>query len=254
MPSRRQFLASAAALGALGTLAPRGARAATVSGADRRFLFVTAYYGWDQTRVYAPEFGNDLVSMEPDAAVATLGGLTYVAHPDRPSVTAFMEAYADRILIANGVLVSSVSHTECLYRAFTGTSKVDAPDWPSILGNAVSSRFVLPSVVVRGPSFPGPLSSAVCRVGSSGQTAALLNGDLVTWGDQQVARFGADASTAMDRYVSAATERRLLQAANLREIDILDAHVISNRTATTLEGMVDQITGHLGGPLAQLPD
>ena len=247
MPTRRQILRAGAALGALGAVGARPARAATVSGADRRFVFVTAYYGWDNTRVYAPEFSNPLVAMEPDATTATVGGLTYVTHPDRPSVTAFMDAYADRVLILNGVLVSSVSHTECLYRQFTGTAKVDAPDWPSILGNAASSRYVLPSVVVRGPSFPGPLSSAVCRVGSSGQTAALLNGELVNWGDQEVARFSTAASEAMDRYVSAATQTRLLQAANPREIDIFDAHVISNRTATTLEGLVDQVTWGTSG-------
>jgi hypothetical protein len=233
MPSRRQFLKASAALGALGV--PRAR--ADVAPEDRRFIFVTAYYGWDPTRVFAPEFQNPLVAMEADADPVTQGGLTWVAHPDRPSVDAFMETWGARTLLLNAVLVSS----ECLYRQFTGTSKNSAPDWPSILGHAAAARYVLPSVVVRGPSFPGPLATSVCRVGSSGQTAALLSGELVTWGDEPVRQFTPAAATAMDRYVAAATTRRALTAVAPRDIGMLDAHVAANRTATTLEGLVDQV-------------
>jgi len=238
---RRSLLRGALGAGAAATLGRPGPARAEVAPADRLFVFVTAYFGWDPTRVFATTFDHAAVSMEADATLASSGGLSWVSHSSRPTVDAVMARWADRILVFNGVLVSSVSHTACLYRQFTGTSRVNRPDIPSILAHHQADRFVLPSVIVRGPSFPGPLANVASRVGSSGQTEALLSGELVEWGDLAVPRFSPEASAAMDRYLSEATGRRLLEALGPRDSRMLLAHSSANRTAAALEGLVDQV-------------
>jgi hypothetical protein len=176
---RRSFLAGA---GAAGLLAPTLARG-SVSPADRRFLFVFASGGWDPTRVFADAFDNGNVDMEPDAAPATAHGLPYVDHPQRPSVRAFFEAHAERTLVLNGLLVRSIAHEICRMIAMTGDSSGLKADWPAILG-ASGSPVTVPSLVLGGPSFPGPLGAAVARTGSAGQLEALVDGDIVAWSDQ----------------------------------------------------------------------
>ena len=59
-----RHLAAGCGLAAIGGV-PGAALATTPS--NRRFVFVTAFGGWDPTRVFAPMFDSPHVSMEPDA-------------------------------------------------------------------------------------------------------------------------------------------------------------------------------------------
>lgn len=203
-PSRRSFLAgSLAGLGAGLTLGrglwPGVARAAAAS--DRKFVFVFAQGGWDPTRVFASEFGNDAVAMEPDAARATAGGLRYVSHPDRPSVDTFMDAWHDRSVILNGVMVRSIAHEICTMLAMTGTTSGLTPDWPAILADQERGAFTLPHLVLGGPSFPGDLGVAVARTGASGQLEALLNGQALGMSDLPVSALRSPSQALVDRFV-----------------------------------------------------
>ena len=89
-----------------GALAPRLARASGAS--SRRFLFVHARGGWDPTVALLPAF--DAADMEADAEAAEVGGITFVDHPDRPSVRDFFSAWASRTALVHGLEVRSVAH------------------------------------------------------------------------------------------------------------------------------------------------
>lgn len=180
MSSRRRFLGlSAAGLMALGLPAPMGsARANPLASGRLKFLWVFASGGWDPTRVFAAEFGNGAVDMEPDAEPNAAGDLRWVSHPDRPSVDTFMQAHRERLVVLNGLMVRSISHEICTLIQMTGTTASGSPDWPAILAAAQQEAYILPHLVVGGPSFPGDLGVAVARTGASGQLEALLSGEL----------------------------------------------------------------------------
>lgn len=199
---RRHFikgcLGSAAVLGS-GLHIPR-ARAA-VSGSDLKFVFVFNSGGWDPTRVFATEFSNRNVAMEARADLATRSGVSWVSHPDRPSVDAFFTAHADRMLVANGMLVRSIAHEICTMIAMTGSTSGFAPDWPAIIASAASDRYTLPHLVLGGPSFPGELGVAVARSGGNGQLEGLLSGDIIDRSDTPVSGLSQPAQGTIDRYL-----------------------------------------------------
>ncbi len=183
--TRRRFLGRAAFGVGLGltlgpALLPPIARAATPS--KRKFIFVFAQGGWDPTRVFATEFANPRVDMEAAADLGTAGGLRYVRHPNRPSVDAFMDAWHDRTVIFNGVMVGSIAHEICTMRAMTGATSGLAPDWPAILANHDRGAFALPHLVLGGPSFPGEQGVAVARPGTAGRRGALASGQALVDG------------------------------------------------------------------------
>ena len=162
--SRRSFLTSSlAGLGvglSLGRSLWPGVARAGVGASKRKFIFVFAQGGWDPTRVFAPEFSNGNVAMEAAAERAVAGGLAYVSHPDRPSVDTFMQAWHDRSVVFNGVMVRSIAHEICTMLAMTGTTSGLTPDWPAILADQDRGSFTLPHLVFGGPSFPGNLGVA----------------------------------------------------------------------------------------------
>ena len=205
--NRREFLGRAG-LGSAGLLAGASGllllRAALAqANSEKRFIFVFASGGWDTTRVFAPEFDNGNVDMELGAERASVGGISFVDHPDRPSVRAFMEANHHRALVINGILVRSIAHEICTMLSLTGGSSGLDPDWPAILASNASTSFTLPHLVVGGPSFPGPLITSVARTGASGQLEALLSGDVLEWNDQFVARTSTPFDNAVDRFLRA---------------------------------------------------
>ena len=82
MISRRALIQSSlvgSGLAALG-LGPRAALAATAS--DTKFVFVFAPGGWDTTRVFADEFANPDVDLEPAGLV-----VRHSTAPPRPRPT-----------------------------------------------------------------------------------------------------------------------------------------------------------------------
>lgn len=197
MLTRRQLLAGTA-IGAMGL--PRVARAASAS--DTCFIFVFAQGGWDPTRVLANTFSNRNVSMEAEASRATAGGISYVSHPMRPSVDRFFEANHQRSVVLNGMMVRSIAHEICTMIAMTGTTSGVTPDWPAIIAARDAERYVLPHVVLGGPSFPGDLGAYVSRTGSNGQLEALISGRALAWSDVATGGPSHPAEALLDRYLS----------------------------------------------------
>jgi hypothetical protein len=200
MLTRRCFLgASSLALGTLG-LPMRVAQAST--GTNLKYIFVFAQGGWDPTRVFATEFSNRNVDMEAAADRATAGGITYVDHPDRPSVRTFMESWHSQTVVFNGVMVRSIAHEICTMIAMTGSTSGLTPDWPAILAASERDAFTLPHLVLGGPSFPGDLGVAVARTGNNGQLEALLNGDAIAWSDLPTGGPIAPSESLVDRWLA----------------------------------------------------
>ncbi|GDX83899.1 hypothetical protein LBMAG42_57100 [Deltaproteobacteria bacterium] len=170
--SRRQALLTPAALAALAAGVAMPTRARAASPADRKFIFVFARGGWDPTRVFADGFDKRAVSMDEGAERGSVGGLAFVDHPDRPSVRSFFEANASRTVVLQGLLVRSIAHDICTRVSMTGTTSGSAPDWAAVIANSARDRYVLPHMVLAGPSFPGSLGVAVARTGSAGALTA----------------------------------------------------------------------------------
>lgn len=201
--SRRRLLAASGGLLGAATLPFQRAFASTSTGkADRKVIFVANYGGWDPTRVFADEFWNSAVDMERQAGTSSVGDLTWVSHPDRPSVDRFFQANASRSLIFNGVLVPSVAHENCLRLVLTGSTSTERADWPSIIAHSRAEGYALPHIVVQGPAYPGKAGSAVTRTGSSGQLEGLLNGSIIDLSDERTGRPGTNAERRMDSYLA----------------------------------------------------
>ena len=77
------------------TTARPGARAAaaTVSGADLKFVFLWAYGGWDPTIALAPLHDHARIVVDPASEPALAGDLAYTHADDRPSVDDFYARY-----------------------------------------------------------------------------------------------------------------------------------------------------------------
>jgi len=213
--NRRDFLRASGALSALfGLGAPLHAAAAAPG--DRKFLFVFNSGGWDPTRVFADAF--DLpVDMESTAQRAQVGDIPFVDHGDRPSVRAFFEAHASRATVFNGMLVSSVAHEACTRICMTGSTDEGRPDWGAMLASD-QSGLLLPSLVVAGPSFAGPLGSQVIRTGQAGQLQDLIDGSSVRTSGGTL--LGAEALTEVDAYLArraAAAPRRTASETLVRD-------------------------------------
>ena len=177
-----------------------------LGSARRRFVFVVASGGWDATRALLPAWG--VAAMEPDAAPATAGGLTYVDHPNRPSVRAFFEAAHPRTAILHGIRIPSLSHEAATRIALTGSPEVGRPDWGTLIASASPDR-PLPHLVVSGPAFAGPHPEAVVRLGADGQLAELVSGapDTVGLPDPDALKgLSEPASSAIDRALAARAE------------------------------------------------
>lgn len=233
-PSRRSLLRALGGAGLLAGLAPRLARA---GGSPRKLVFVANLGGWDPTRVFAPAFTNPDVDMEAQAEEARAGELAYVAHPDRPAVSAFLERWYARTAFLNGVLVPAISHELCRTFSLTGGSSGLTADWGSRVAAAEADRYVLPHLVVAGPAFAGDHGSFVARAGLGGQLDGLLSGRLLDRADQRVespvgedaalieafvrARAGARhaaASAGLDAALAGAVDLGLERAAALRAL------------------------------------
>ncbi len=219
MLNRRFFLGGAGAALSSFALLPRVAHAAT--GSDRKFVFVFAQGGWDPTRVLADGFDVAGVDMDPGADRATIGGLSFVDHPARPSVRSFFEANARRSIILNGVMVRSIAHDICTMIAMTGGTSGLTPDWPAILGSRERARYTLPHLVLAGPSFPGDLGVAVARTGSAGQLDALVDGTALANSDLPAGGPNGPAEQLLDRWLARRSAARLAGARSAHERRLL---------------------------------
>ena len=203
--SRRALLASAP--GAL--LLPQIGRA---SGGARRFLFVFAEGGWDQTFLFAPLFGEPLIDMEADAEPAMALDIPYVASPGRPKVSAFLERYGDRTCFLNGFEARSVAHDVCLRLVLTGPSLPAADDWPSTIGALTGAELLLPVVHLSGPGYTHAHGSAVVRVGAAGQLPELISGEALMRSSRPVALPPLELEALEDALLTSRIERAAARA------------------------------------------
>lgn len=201
MTTRRDFLRglgvslAAASIPAFG-LTPFMAKAA---GGHLKFLFVFNPGGWDPTRVFVPAFG--VADMEADSEVSSIGDLTFVDNPQRPSVRTFFEQHAAQTLVINGMLVRSIAHEICTEIAMTGGSGGLGADWPTRIAAATSDSYTLPSLVLSGPSFPGDQVGAAARTGLNGQLQSLVDGRALDASDIPVQGPIRPAEGVLDRYL-----------------------------------------------------
>ncbi len=233
--NRRHFLAGSAA--AAGLMMARPGRA-TVSAADRKFVFVFAQGGWDPTRVFATEFANPDVDMEPQAALRTVGGVQFVDHPARPAVSAFVEQHHARTLILNGVLVRSIAHEICTMISMTGDSSGLLPDWPSRLATlSAGGPTSVPHLVLGGPSFPGPYGASVARTGGAGQLEALLSGAITQWTDTAPPALPRATEQIVDAFALRRAEAAASRVTGGNGKALVDAYAEATRSAAELEDL-----------------
>ena len=177
---RRHFLQSSLAAALL------TGRTAYAGGAEKKFIFVFNAGGWDPTRVFADEFENPHVDLEPLAQREQVGAMSFVSHPDRPSVSQFFQVNADDLVVCNGVHVRSIAHEICTLLTMTGSPSGQKPGWAATLAAQAQGTYALPHLVVGGPSFPGPFGASVARSGSNGQLDRLLSAEILQMSDIQV--------------------------------------------------------------------
>ncbi len=181
--TRRRWLQAAAA----GLLVPAPLWAAAAP-TDRRFLFVFARGGWDQSFCFAPEMLSlSGVQADPDGVAAELNGIPFVDNSLRPNVSGFFRAYGDRTAVINGIEIRSIAHEMCTRLLLTGSQDPVADDWAAILAGHGDPGLTLPHVQVVGPSFSDLYTSKVVRVGLAGQFASLLDGTALSASDLAVA-------------------------------------------------------------------
>lgn len=188
----------------LAGLVGRAGQALAAGGAKRRFLFVVNQGGWDPLCALAPMFDNARVVMPVGATRATLGGIPFVDHAQRPAVRAFFAAHAARSVIVHGLSVRSVSHDICQVTMMTGASTGGAPDFATRLAVAGTDA-ALPHFVVSGPTYPGALASLVARGGRTGQLQELITGSLAERGDVAVTSASRPAARAIEDFVERRT-------------------------------------------------
>lgn len=215
----------------------RSAQAAAPSAADTAFIFVFAQGGWDPTRALATPFGQRAVSMEAASELATAGGVSYVDHPDRPSVRAFFEQWHSRSLILNGLMVRSIAHEICTLIAMTGSTSGVTPDWPAVIAARDAGRYVLPHLVLGGPSFPGDLGAAVSRAGSSGQLEALISGRILQQSDLPAGGPRGPAADLLDRYLARRTAARAAGSGPGREAQLTSGFDAAMRQLQALKDL-----------------
>ncbi|MCB9745066.1 MAG: DUF1501 domain-containing protein [Alphaproteobacteria bacterium] len=239
--TRRDLLRRSAALGlAAGALPLRPARA-EVDRRDLKFIFLIVHGGWDPTRVFTDTFDNPNVSMDLGAEPAAVGDLRWVHHPDRPSVSDFFERRAERCLILNGLVVPSVSHSDCTQLSLAGTNIEAQGDWPALLAQAQADRYPMPHAVIHGPSIPGRYAGLVTRISSNGYIEELLTGELMRRHDQPL-DLGDEASRALlDRYVAEQAQAAAEQATHPDRVAAIEALRRGDERAHVVEGLVDQV-------------
>lgn len=239
-PSRRRLLQALAASTAVAPIGRR-ARAGGVSGADMKFIFVYNLGGWDPTRVLAPAFGNPNVDMESNAELMTLGDLSFVDHPDRPSVRSFFEQWKDRLSIVNGVQGRSLAHDVCRQVSMTGTTSGTRPDWPSVLARSRGDDCLLPDLVLSGPSYPAELSPYVARAGAQGQLQALTTGDILGGSDILVQDPNPPDPDLLDAEVARRATAAVARARPGRQYDLAQTASIAIDRATELKAMKEEL-------------
>ncbi|MBX2802338.1 MAG: DUF1501 domain-containing protein [Myxococcales bacterium] len=176
---RRSFLAGAAAVPALGTLA------LAASQSSKRLVVVFANGGWDTSLALDPKLGNPAiegpeVDQDPDDpedvdALATIAGIPLVINDrKRPAVTRFFERWGRHTVLVNGIWVGSIAHDPCRWRMLSGRVDGRGPDVTAMAGASLGADLPLGAVDTSGLGLAGPLAASVGRVGARSQLEMLL--------------------------------------------------------------------------------
>ncbi len=173
---------------------------------DRKLLILFVSGGWDPTWALAPMYDSAGVDSNPTGEPAEAGGIPYVESPDTPSVGRFFARYADRACLLHGFEVRSVTHERCRRLLMTGKSTAEADDWPSQIAG-LSSGYLLPHIVVSGPSYSAAYTSAVIRVGETGQLSGLLDGSALNLTEPPTPQLREASAEAVQAYLARRAER-----------------------------------------------
>jgi hypothetical protein len=201
-------------MGVMGAHMAMGIPQALAEGdSSRRFIFIFAQGGWDPTRVFSDQFGNNMVSTEWSAERQSIGSLDFVSHPERPSVDQFFQNYHSKSLICNGVQVRSIAHEICTRIAFTGGTSGEGADWATILGSNQSTEFAVPHMVLGGPSFSGEFAANTVQTGSNAQLDELLSGTITQRNTNPLPQLSDPAEQLVDAYLQQRFRARASQGA-----------------------------------------
>jgi hypothetical protein len=217
-----------------------GSARASLSGSDRKFLFVRADGGWDTTKVFAPVW-SATVHHEPAEEPAHVGSIRYVSHPDRPSVDQFYARHGHRLATLDGILVRSVNHPVCRSLWMTSSPSGLRADWPSLLGAEVASRYVVPQFIVSGYQLSADLSAFTAFSGKGTSLDDLLTGRSTQRSDPPSLPSPAAVEALADRTLAERIAARAAAAPAGVERRLLEAHL----EAATRLGRFKSSTGGL---------
>ena len=124
---------------------------------DRKFLFVFNSGGWDPTRVFA-EPSTSVSTWRPPPSEPRRATSRTSTTPSVPACAASSSSTMPAAPCSTACLVSSVAHEACTRICMTGSTDEGRPDWGAMLASD-KADLLLPSLVVAGPSFAGPLGS-----------------------------------------------------------------------------------------------
>ncbi len=194
----------------------------SVDRTHHKFIMYFAMGGWDVTKVFWSP--RDLINHAPesDAEAGHAHGIDFVDHLRRPQVKSFFTRYGDVSCVINGMLIRSINHRICARLVLTGESAPGAPDWPSIIGADAEAAHPLPSVVVSGPSSPGPLQRYSGMVGTRGQLQSLLDRQIFHLGGEPTSPPGDAVLAEVDALLAERVGRRLAAADHPPEVRVLD--------------------------------
>ena len=165
---------------------------------EHRFVFVLARGGWDTSMVFVSHDHVDGADPAQDATSAAVGDLPFVDAENRPAVRSFFETYGDRVCLVHGLEVRSVAHLRCRQLVLSGSSGA-SDDWPTLLGALAGHDYMLPNLVLSGPSYAIEHVSRVARVGSANQLAELVDGTALSAAGHLPVH--ADAEALVDAFV-----------------------------------------------------
>jgi hypothetical protein len=172
-----------------------------IAPSDRKFLFLFNDGGWDPGFAFTPLWHVADAYMEAEAASGTANGISFVDHPERPSVREFFETWGDQAALINGVEVQSVTHERCRELFLTGYGALQ-DDWAGVLAGNSSTSLLLPHIVIDGPAYTNEFTSGVVRVGDAGQLTSLLSGEALDNPEILGGLLSADAEALADAFVA----------------------------------------------------
>lgn len=175
---------------------------AAVNASDRKFIFVFAVGGWDQTFFFTDQLDNSNVWTDSDGERETAGDISFVTSEGRANVSSFMQANYDQVAIVNGMLVRSVNHSVCRRLVLTGASTEGRSDWATLIGGDQESLFTLPSLVISGPAIPGSKTEYSSIIGRGDQFDNLLSGSALDRGTRSVDAPSGQLEYAVDAFLA----------------------------------------------------